>query len=136
MEQLFRFLVGGVFAVAAILKITDPQLFQQEILAYQMVGYPMSFLLAHGLPFLELAIGAGLLFRISYRTGLVLALISLLVFSLALAWTWMQGLNIDCGCFGKIDPIHGQPMALLRDLALIAMLLYLYRRDVNMATIR
>ena len=129
-EHLFRLVIGGIFLVAAILKIMNPQLFQQEILAYQMVGYPLSFLMAHVLPFLELMIGIGLVFRISYRIGLMLALGSLILFSVALAWTWMQGLNIDCGCFGKIDLIHGQPMALLRDLALIAMLLYLYRRDI------
>ena len=122
-------LIGSVFCLAAILKILDPHAFQQEILAYQMVNYPVSFIVAHWLPVFELAIGVGVIFRIAYKVGLFLALSSLIFFFTALAWTWFQGLNIDCGCFGKIDFVHGQPMAMLRDLILIGMILYLCWND-------
>jgi putative oxidoreductase len=128
MELLFRLLLGAVFCGAAILKGMNPQAFQQEILAYQLIGYPLSFVVAHWLPAMEFAIGLGLLFRYGYRTALFLTLGLLTMFSIALTWTWIQGLDINCGCFGKIDPVHGQPMALLRDLILIAIVLFLYRR--------
>ena len=126
---ILRMVIGLVFCLAAILKILDPQAFQQEILAYQMVDYPVSFIVAHWLPVFELAIGVGVIFRIAYKTGLFIALSLLILFLIALAWTWFQGLNIDCGCFGKIDFVHGQPMAMLRDLILLGMILYLCRED-------
>ena len=133
-DLILRLLIGSVFCLAAVLKIMDPAAFQQEILAYQMVNYPVSFIMAYWLPVFELAIGVGILFKIAYKTGLLLSLSSLVLFSVALAWTWFQGLNIDCGCFGKIDFVHGQPMALLRDLILIAVILYLCRKEVSSAT--
>lgn len=130
LEHLLRWLTGAVFCTAAIIKEMDPQTFQQEILAYQLTGYSLSFVIAHWLPAMEIAIGLGFLFKYAYRTALILSLGLLFLFSIALAWTWMQGLDINCGCFGKIDPVHGQPMALLRDFVLIGIVLFLLRRNV------
>ena len=132
-DIILRLLIGSVFCLAAILKILDPHAFQQEILAYQLVNYPVSFIVAHWLPVFELTIGIGILFRIAYKTGLLLSLSLLVFFSVALAWTWFQGLNIDCGCFGKIDFVHGQPLALLRDLILIVVIFYLCRKNASSA---
>jgi len=121
-----RLILGGFFVVAGFLKCVDPAAFQQEILAYQIVGYPLSFVAAYFLPFIEIALGLGVVVGWKLRFALIGIAVLLLVFITALSWTWFQGIDIHCGCLGKIDFIEGQPAAIVRDLVLLAMAIYLH----------
>ena len=91
------------------------------------MGYPLSFIAAYYLPYVEIMLGLGLLFGIQKKIGLRMMLMLLITFVLALAWTWMRGIDIRCGCLGSIDFVEGQPAAILRDLMLMLMAIYLLR---------
>lgn len=131
MTHVLRIFLGFLFCLAAILKGSDPEAFQQEILAYQMINYPLSFLVAYWLPAFELMIGIGLVFRIEYRTVLSLCLVLLALFTAALIWTWVIGLDISCGCFGPIDFATGQPSAIVRDIILMTIAGGLLWKDIK-----
>ena len=118
-----RILVGGFFMLAGVIKALDPGAFQLEIMAYQLVGYPISFLLSYLLPYFEIALGAGLILGIGIKIAQTSISFLLIGFISVLSWTWMMGINIECGCLGKIDFMEGQPAAILRDFVLLAMVL-------------
>ncbi len=124
---IFRVLLAGFFILAGVLKALDPAVFQHEIVSYQLVGYPLAFIAAYYLPYIEIMLGLGVLFGIQKKIGLRLMLVLLSTFVVALAWTWSQGIDIRCGCLGSIDFVDGQPAAILRDLILMVMALYLVR---------
>lgn len=121
-----RLILGCFFVVAGFLKCVDPAVFQQEILAYQIVGYPLSFVAAHFLPFIEIALGLGVVVGWKLRFALTGIAVLLFVFIAALSWTWFQGIDIQCGCLGKIDFIEGQPAAIARDVVLLLMAFFLF----------
>jgi len=124
---LGRLLLGGFFLIAGILKVLDPATFQHEIIAYQLVNYPVSYLMAYFLPYLEIVLGLGVLLKLRIEAALVIIIGLLFVFILALAWTWMKGIDIQCGCLGKVDFIDGQPAAILRDLFLMLVAIMVYK---------
>lgn len=124
---LCRILLGGFFCLAGVLKALDPAAFQVEILAYQLVGYPVSYLVAHVLPFFEILLGLSVLMRIQIRFASGMIILLLMVFIAALCWSWMKGIDLHCGCLGKIDFIEGQPAAILRDIVLVGMAMILWR---------
>lgn len=118
--------LGGFFLLAGGVKALDPGSFQAEVLAYQIVGHGVSWLVAHYLPVFEIMLGLGILLGIRLRFAAGLSIALLVGFIAALAWTWGQGIDLSCGCLGAIDFIEGQPAAIARDLVLIGFALGLY----------
>lgn len=112
-----RLLLGGAFGTAAVLKIMDPSAFVADIGHYRLLPYPVAVVLAVYLPWLELLCGAAVLIRWRDRGALLLLVALCAVFSLALASAWLRGLNIDCGCFGRVLA-SSLPVALARSLIL------------------
>jgi putative oxidoreductase len=126
---LIRWVIALFFIVAGAMKWGDPASFQQSILAYQVLDYPTSFVVAHFLPSLEIMLGIGLILKRSRVPALWLMGSLLLVFVVLLSWTWWLGIDVDCGCLGPIDWVEGQPAAIVRDLVLIAGIVVLYRKE-------
>lgn len=114
--------LGFVFVYASVPKIMDPVSFAIAINNYQMLSHKFVYPVAVFLPFLELFIGLSLISGIMIGGGIILALISLIVFELALVINLIRGIHIDCGCFST-DNIHVSTLTMLwyifRDLCLI-----------------
>jgi putative oxidoreductase len=125
MIVLFRALLGLFFVLSGVIKAWDPAAFQQDVLSYQLVGLRASFVIAHYLPFLEIALGAAVWTGIGFRVSLVAIALLLIGFIAALSWTWALGLDIRCGCLGPIDWVEGQPAAIMRDVILLGMVICL-----------
>lgn len=118
---LLRFVVGGVFLYAGVLKLTDPQAFADSIATFQILPPIAINLVALALPPFEILAG-GMVVLGSFvgRTASVLAILTG-VFIIALLQAGLRGLEVDCGCFGGGEPSVWTPwFALMRNGFLLA----------------
>lgn len=128
-----RLLVGSVWVVAAVLKLPDPSENVRAVRAYQLLPESVVPAVGHGLPVLELLVGACLLLGLFSRGNAVLSSLLLVAFVIGIASAWARGLSIECGCFGGgAGPAQNAaakyPFELARDVVLLALSIYLVRR--------
>jgi hypothetical protein len=123
-----RWGLGILFIQAGALKLFEPEVFAVLIDAFGLVPQNLLLAVAVCLPALEVAAGVALLFDIQGSLAVVAGL--LVLFSLILGYGLKMGLNVDCGCFGPQDlearAFHGLETSLVRDLALLAVVAWLY----------
>jgi uncharacterized membrane protein YphA (DoxX/SURF4 family) len=126
---LLRLGLGGLLAVAGLLKLRDPSGFAVEIANYQLLpalaAYPAAIL-----PATELVLGLTLIVAPAAwrRAATVGVAILFLLFTIAVASAYARGINIACGCFGGGGDAIG-PLTLVRNLALLMGIAALWRSD-------
>ena len=125
---LARFLVGGAFVFAGVVKIMQPAEFAADVANYRMLPHEMVNLLAVTLPWVELLAGVMLIGGIWPRPSALVILLMTIVFSIAIAQALARGLDIRCGCFGTVEARRVGLTTLLTDLALMAMAAWLVWR--------
>ena len=126
--------LGGAFLVAGYLKARDPNQFLFDVRSFQLLPDPYAALLAMGLPWLEIFAAVGVLLKRLYLGSLAVLCVSLIMFIMAIAWSWHRGLDISCGCFGKSAEDLSYTSHIVRNAGLLGMgvwLLYLERRAVK-----
>jgi uncharacterized membrane protein YphA (DoxX/SURF4 family) len=126
--QLVRVGLGGVFLCAGVIKLMDPRGFARAIAQFGLLPEPLLPLVAVGLPALELLAGAGLVFEVRGSLSAIAALLG--VFLLVLGYAILNDLDVDCGCF-TVDELNARTSvkyAFLRDLIMVAAVLFLWRR--------
>lgn len=96
-----RLVLGAIFVYAAYLKLKEPWVvFAMSIDSYKLLPEWGVLLVAHTLPWFELALGLLLISGYGLPwAGLVTTLQLLAFFSMMLR-AYLKGLEIDCGCFG------------------------------------
>jgi uncharacterized membrane protein YphA (DoxX/SURF4 family) len=131
LDWLLRLGLAGVFIGAALTKIADPAAFHAAILTYRTLPEAMVPALALWLPWVELCTGIALLWPRHRRAALWLVAAMTLVFLAAIGQAAWRGLDIVCGCFGRPAAVRGTGYAkyLVRDLALLAVAVWLLRRE-------
>ena len=97
---LARLVVGSVWVVAGFLKLPDPAESVRSVRAYQLLPERVVPLVGHGLPILEILVGACLVLGLVTRPVAVVSALMLLAFVVGISAAWARGLSIDCGCFG------------------------------------
>lgn len=98
-----RILVGGVFVVAAIAKLTRPvKEFQLAILGYRLIPERLATLLARYLPPIELLVGLCLITGLFIQFASIVSICLLLTFTTALILALRSGKHVDCGCIGSV----------------------------------
>ncbi len=126
-----RWILGGVFVYAGILKMQSPIQFADNIAAYQLLPANTINALALGLPFFELICGLLVLAGVCTRIGTMGLFTMLLVFMGAISIALKRGLSIDCGCFGGHSWIESNLwVALGRNAVLLLLALYIYRQSL------
>ena len=95
-----RLLLAGVWAWAALAKISDPDAAVRAVRAYQLLPEALVRPVAWGLPFAELALAVLLAVGLATRLAAAVSAVLLALFIVAIAAAWARGLQIDCGCFG------------------------------------
>jgi uncharacterized membrane protein YphA (DoxX/SURF4 family) len=100
-----RILVALVFIYAGAEKISDPKIFSQAIYNYRLLPIESVNIVAITLPWLELISGILLLFGVSVKENSAIIGTLLVIFIIAIFISMIRGLNIDCGCFGKSNPV-------------------------------
>ncbi len=134
-----RLVLGGLFLFAAYGKILNPAEFASAIRKFHVLPYDWSNLPAIVLPWIE-GLAALLLITGPWRRGAVVWLGGLLVGFLGMfAWVLFLGLDVDCGCFGKLD-VYMSMLAgdvgwksILRNLVLLGMAGWIWRHELRHA---
>lgn len=96
---LLRVALGGVFIVASLDKIQNPEAFATTVANYRILPYTFVNGIAIVLPWLEIVTGTFLVLGIWTRAGAMIVCGLLVVFALAIAQALARGLDISCGCF-------------------------------------
>lgn len=119
--HLLRFILGGLFVYAGILKLMDPDGFAMTINLYGLVTWQMSTILAYAIPTVEIITGLAL--ALDVRGALAVLVAQLLGFMCILLYALYIGLDADCGCFGTPRATDNDPVgpleAFLRDGAML-----------------
>ena len=137
-EWILRCVLGGLFIVAALPKISDPMALARIIDGYAIL--PDSFIdpMAHILPWFEISAGVSLVLGIFPRIGLYAINSLLAVFIVAITINIMRGHQFDCGCFSvaghQTNPLSAFWL-LLRDCVMVFVGLFLLEAPVRLFTI-
>ena len=117
---VLRVILAGVFIYAGYVKVREPwQLFAAGIAGYDLVPMSTVEFLAKTFPWFEIALGIGLLIgRRLLPPASVLTALLLAFFNVMLWRAFMQGKEIECGCFGPGEELTWK--TLLRDGSMLA----------------
>lgn len=127
-----RAVVGGLFLVSAYGKIIAPAQFAEEIRAYQMLPAISTNVLAYTLPWVELLAGLLLVICVWRKEARSIIAALLVVFTIAKAYTYARGMDIDCGCGGGVEIlkyIYNSPQGILTNLVLLGLLAVDWRAE-------
>jgi putative oxidoreductase len=123
-----RWILGGVFIVAAVSKIIQPAPFATAIANYRLLPHELIHLAAIMLPPIELVAGLLLLAGAWVRASALVVAALTGVFLVAIISALARGLNIECGCFGTVGGRKVGLTALVMDVALLAVAVWLMWR--------
>ena len=130
---LIRIALGVTFVSAGILKILDPAAFASAVANYRLLPHELINIFAILLPWVELVAGLGVLSGIWLRPAALILAFMTGIFVLAVTSALARGLNIECGCFGKIGggKVGMQNLAISFVLFCIAAVLTVRTRDLT-----
>lgn len=104
-----RLLLGLILLSVGASKLARPSNFQRGIQDYQFLSpaldsrLALSTILAYGLPIAEILVGVGLISGLLLFPALVVAIILMLIFSVAMAINLVRGrTDLSCHCGGTI----------------------------------
>jgi uncharacterized membrane protein YphA (DoxX/SURF4 family) len=131
-----RLVVGGVWIVAGVLKLPDPEANVRSVRAYQLLPEAVVPLVGHALPVLEILVGACLVLGLLTRLSGAVSALMLVAFVVGISAAWARGLQIECGCFGggaspTADATAAYPWDIARDVGLLLLSLWLVRRPAT-----
>ena len=130
-----RLVLAGIFIYAGYSKLFTPNLmlqsffmfkfsissnisnFGQQVRSYELLSESGVSFVSHVLPPAELVLGFLLLLGWRLRIWATIVTLILLGFISVVTRAYLLGMQIDCGCFGKPEPLTG--MTVLRDGALL-----------------
>jgi putative oxidoreductase len=116
---VLRIVLGGIFIYAGYVKLKDPwQLFAAGVASYEILPMWAVEIVARTLPWFEIAIGMVLISGFLFRTSSTIIAALLAVFFTLIVRAYIQGKEINCGCFGGNEPIS--PLTMLRDGSMLA----------------
>ncbi len=103
-----RLVVGGIFLVAGLTKVTTPGLFAEAVRAYHLMPVSLSYPFALALPWLEIVAALYVLVGFMTRIASAACLLMLAMFEFALMQSLVTGhTHHSCGCFGSgaVNPV-------------------------------
>jgi len=97
--RLWAIFLGLLLALAGFSKIDSPLALLAGIYSYQVpVPDWLAESLSVALPWIEILLGAALVFGLLQRVTIPAALLLLVAYTLLTAQAWWRGLPIECGC--------------------------------------
>lgn len=123
-QIIVRLIVAGLFVYAGVIKVINPDTFLTDIESYRLVPYHLAWVVAFYLPPLEILCGLGLLWPKTRVSSTVILVGLMVVFVVAISVAWARGLDISCGCFGTSEGATNYPWLIIRDLLIIAGLIF------------
>ncbi|MCR4416618.1 MAG: hypothetical protein NUV92_02565 [Ignavibacteria bacterium] len=126
--EFIRIALAFLFIFSALEKFKSIENFALSVDAYQIFPAFIVNLIAFLIPWLELFIGFGLLFKYKLKANLILYLILMISFTILVFIAMLKGLDIDCGCFGEsstkvgVEKLAENLLIILLNLALLKFL--------------
>ena len=118
---LFRIFCGFLLVYSTRDKLLDPSHFMSEVDDYHFLPAQLVPLAAVVIPWIEFFSGAALMLGVWWRGGAVVFCVLMLIYSEAITWAFMRGLDIGCGC-GLADPSEKITwLTVFRDLLFLAL---------------
>jgi uncharacterized membrane protein YphA (DoxX/SURF4 family) len=100
---VLRFLLGGIFVWAGVVKVMGPVDLLVSIYGYELhLPETLVRITVVVLPWIEILCGIAILSGIWLEAGLMLTAMMLFVFIVLTGQAWLRGLDISCGCFGSM----------------------------------
>jgi len=94
-------ILGVLFVFSGMIKMSDLRGFSKIVIAYNMLPITLSRILGYVLPFVEIIIGGILLNGAYVFYGAVVAVLQMIVVTLALVKIYRRKKKMEnCGCFG------------------------------------
>ena len=119
---LLRFGIGGLFVYAGAMKAIDPAGFFTDVDHYRLLPRAAAVAFAFYLPWLEIIGGACVILK-KWTHGALAVLLGLIVLFIgAMVSAWVRGLDVSCGCFGRLDGTASYPWLLVRDVLILGAL--------------
>ncbi len=100
---LFRIFCGFLLVYSTRDKLLDPAHFLTEVDDYHFLPSQLVPLAAAVIPWIEFFSGAALMLGFAWRGGAVVFCLLMVIYSDAISWAFVRGLDIGCGC-GLADP--------------------------------
>jgi uncharacterized membrane protein YphA (DoxX/SURF4 family) len=94
-----RIIIGAIFIYASVGKLFNAEAFAKAIKNYDMLPFATLNILAIILPYVEFFTGVFLVLGIYKKGRSAIAILSLVMFLIALTSAYARGLDINCGCF-------------------------------------
>ena len=99
--EIIRLILAFIFVLSSIEKLKDPYAFALFVDAYQVFPDWIVNLSTLLIPWLELFIAFGLIFKFKLRANLILFGSLMIMFTLLVVIAMIKGLDIECGCYGE-----------------------------------
>ena len=122
LNSAIRIGIGGMFVIAAILKLISVDEFEIYIYSFDIFGFVATSLLSRLLIAGELILGIFLIFKINYRLTRRLIFSVLIFFTLFLVYAAIFRNDDNCHCFGELvelNPIE----SIIKNVVLMILLL-------------
>lgn len=115
---VLRVFLGGLFIFAAGMKLRDPQVFVQAVMAFKILPDHLAVLATFAVPWVEMIAGVLLVLGLWTRAAALVVSVLLVMFIAGMGHILMQGEKVHCSCFGKFEwPCDGPvgPCQLVRN---------------------
>ena len=116
-----RLFVGGVFVVSGVAKWVDKPGTEASMSRYRFLPVGSGKLIANVFPVLELAAGLLLVLGLFTTVAALGAVALFAVFTALVVYDLARGQNLSCHCFGRLSDERLTPMAVVRNLVLMAL---------------
>ena len=131
LTAILRFIVGGAFVLAGVLKMADPAKFAIDISNYRLLPMELINLVAIVIPGIEVLAGGLVLAGIRLKAAALVITGLTVVFFAVIVSALVRGLNIECGCFGTVGGKHIGLVNLAIDSTLFCLAALLTKRTVG-----
>lgn len=119
-----RFILGCLFLASSWGKFLSFGSLPDEILDYRLLSKKQAHIVAYLLPFAELVVGILAIVGFALAPVSLLAILLLLIFTVAISINLFRGRRFSCHCFGSSGAMIG-PATLVRNILLMALACWL-----------
>jgi uncharacterized membrane protein YphA (DoxX/SURF4 family) len=98
-----RFVLGGLFLAAGLMKIQDPQSFLFAINGFKLLPPHLAYTMAFVIPCVEIIAGGMLVVGLWSRAAAVVLAGLLFAFILGIVNVLANGYDTKCSCFGEVE---------------------------------
>jgi uncharacterized membrane protein YphA (DoxX/SURF4 family) len=131
---VFRSIVGGIFLISGLAKISDPVRFILTLREFRLFPEIIVPFTAIYLPWLEFILGLCIVVGIMHRTAALMLSCLIGAFTLAIVSLIFRGIEVDCGCFGLLADMLKLPdmadyKAVIRNCIFIGFCLSIYKTE-------